>query len=445
MNLQEAIKEITYKTRKFPKEAFEVVEANPEEAKPYLYDALDKAIRQGENLEEGYQLHFYSIFLLAEFQDKEAFEKIMELASLPPETLDYLIGDATTEGLNDGLYLTYNGNKGQLVQRIREDEIDEYARGAMLNALGQLYLDGTLGRDEWQEILRGLIYTEGLGEYLYAKLAGMVCECHLIEMMKDMEYLFEEGLADEEVFGSYDSCVDRMFDYSRKRAFCKSSLVASRALEGWAMFEQEEKPKPKVKEKDLDKLLKKLARESAPKPVPKPAPKVKIGRNDPCPCGSRKKYKRCCMNKPEVQKEQPIEMESEQERLRWLENYPETGGQRETGRIYLEDYFDRESIEIDQMIYLALMHRPIPIWEQEPGEVIDFRKRRYLWEAFSRWTAKMEAEGIRSIEEYDKTCSIHYKCYQWMEALSDLLERNGDQERQALVDEKYKEFGKQEM
>lgn len=24
----------------------------------------------------------------------------------------------------------------------------------------------------------------------------------------------------------------------------------------------------------------------------------KIGRNDPCPCGSGKKYKSCCMNKP---------------------------------------------------------------------------------------------------------------------------------------------------
>lgn len=24
----------------------------------------------------------------------------------------------------------------------------------------------------------------------------------------------------------------------------------------------------------------------------------KIGRNDPCPCGSGKKYKQCCLNKP---------------------------------------------------------------------------------------------------------------------------------------------------
>jgi uncharacterized protein YecA (UPF0149 family) len=26
--------------------------------------------------------------------------------------------------------------------------------------------------------------------------------------------------------------------------------------------------------------------------------RTKIGRNDPCPCGSRKKFKRCCIFKP---------------------------------------------------------------------------------------------------------------------------------------------------
>ncbi|MBS0624199.1 MAG: SEC-C domain-containing protein [Verrucomicrobia bacterium] len=28
----------------------------------------------------------------------------------------------------------------------------------------------------------------------------------------------------------------------------------------------------------------------------------KVGRNDPCPCGSGKKYKNCCMNKEEASK-----------------------------------------------------------------------------------------------------------------------------------------------
>ncbi|MGH7163747.1 MAG: SEC-C metal-binding domain-containing protein, partial [Planctomycetota bacterium] len=30
-----------------------------------------------------------------------------------------------------------------------------------------------------------------------------------------------------------------------------------------------------------------------PKPIRAPS---RVGRNDPCPCGSGKKYKRCCMN-----------------------------------------------------------------------------------------------------------------------------------------------------
>ena len=29
-------------------------------------------------------------------------------------------------------------------------------------------------------------------------------------------------------------------------------------------------------------------------PVTQPEKQKKVGRNDPCPCGSGKKYKRCC-------------------------------------------------------------------------------------------------------------------------------------------------------
>ena len=39
-----------------------------------------------------------------------------------------------------------------------------------------------------------------------------------------------------------------------------------------------------------------------------------IGRNDPCPCGSGKKFKQCCQNKQENQ--------SETAKTRQLENIP---------------------------------------------------------------------------------------------------------------------------
>jgi tetratricopeptide (TPR) repeat protein len=42
---------------------------------------------------------------------------------------------------------------------------------------------------------------------------------------------------------------------------------------------------------ELGKDLEPMARPAAP------AKRLKIGRNDPCPCGSGKKYKKCCLSK----------------------------------------------------------------------------------------------------------------------------------------------------
>ena len=42
-------------------------------------------------------------------------------------------------------------------------------------------------------------------------------------------------------------------------------------------------------------VLRKLTRiRHADKPAPQPPHRSKVGRNDPCPCGSGQKYKRCC-------------------------------------------------------------------------------------------------------------------------------------------------------
>lgn len=41
---------------------------------------------------------------------------------------------------------------------------------------------------------------------------------------------------------------------------------------------------------------------------------MKTGRNDFCPCGSGKKYKKCCLNKPEEVLEKPAASPEEKER-----------------------------------------------------------------------------------------------------------------------------------
>lgn len=412
--VQKAIEDITVITKKFPEEPFRIISANPELAIPYLNSAIEKAILEKDDLDEGYQLHFYALYLLGQFQEKKSFSKIMELISLPSETLDRLIGDAVTTNLCDILYNTYDGNMELLKKSVQDPDIDDYARSSILKTMEQLYLDGNLDKEEFQDFIRQIVYDrEEIGEYIYTELAYVICNCFFVEMFPELRQLFADERVDEYGIGGFAECVDMMF--KDKEEICRTPMNAADLLRGWAMFDQ---PKQKDSRKKNTKALSQAAKG-------KPEKKTKIGRNDPCPCGSGKKYKQCCMDKPQA----PIDtVETAQEKQKWLKNYPISATKREEGKIYLEDFFDSESIEIDKLLYLALMHRPTPIWQREADEVVNNRKRIYLSEAFAKFKKKIEKEDIKTFQEYDEKYSIHYQCREWLGNLRMLLQKSGDGE-----------------
>lgn len=415
--VQKAIEDITYKTEKFPEEPFRIISENKELALPYLYSAIDKAISEQDDLAMDYQLHFYALHLLAQFQERKSFPKIMELAALPREILDYQIGDAVTSTLQDILYNTYNGDMDILKRAVKNPDIDDYARSSMLQAMAQVYLDGDFGKDEFQDFIRQIVYDEeDIGDFIYAELVYLICGCHFVDMLPEIRRIFEDGRVDGFTIGGYDESVDMMFEY-REEKICKTPVNAADMLRGWAMFEQPKREE--LSEKSMEKLLLAAEREYT-----RQEKRVKVGRNDPCPCGSGKKYKKCCLNKPK----QPVDLvESIQEKKKWLKHYPVSAEEREEGRVYLEDFFDPESIEIDKLLYLALMSRPCPIWIRESDEVVEDRKRIYLSEAFLKFLEKTEKENIETFQEYDEKYSIHYQCGEWIEELRELLKECGDE------------------
>lgn len=175
------------------------------------------------------------------------------------------------------------------------------------------------------------------------------------------------------------------------------------------MFEQEES---QIGDNKLyNQLINNIKREIAPQEKT-----IKIYPNDPCPCGSGKKYKKCCMHKKE--EKQQVQGFTE-DRAKWLENYPAKADKRVEGRIYLEDYYDEESIEIDKLVYLALKHRVGFI--RETNEVMDKRRIFYLKEAFNKFKDKCNKEKIESHEAYDSKYMIHYESKIWLKTLGDLL------------------------
>jgi len=104
--------------------------------------------------------------------------------------------------------------------------------------------------------------------------------------MEDIELAYRDGLVDPGNIGIDDVRHDLRLGAARLLARTKSDrhhrMVRDiiKEMEWWACFNRQESNTTKVES------------EAIPSPVRQPQPKV--GRNEPCPCGSGKKYKKCC-------------------------------------------------------------------------------------------------------------------------------------------------------
>ena len=115
-------------------------------------------------------------------------------------------------------------------------------------------------------------------------------------------------------------------------------------------------------------------------------------------------------------------LESKEDQEKWLRCYPVMDATRVEGRVYLEDLYSSESIELDKLLYLALNHRVIPMWRAEPERIVAKRRRRYLTDAYRKFLEIVEKEQVQNFLEYDSKYSIHYSCEERFRVLLELLE-----------------------
>ena len=150
----------------------------------------------------------------------------------------------------------------------------------------------------------------------------------------------------------------------------------------------------------------------------------KVGRNDPCPCGSGKKFKKCCLPRKE-ELELELQFQPTKEDL-FPDEYPPI--RRQGMRPGLSDFYGRDAIEVDLPAYQGihrLRHSPF-VSEKE------IRQRRkeakeLLWTAFKKYQSVCKENGLGTPEEYDQEHKVHYLSRMWLKVLENLLEESRDQ------------------
>jgi len=291
LEIEEILKKLECNTGSFPYNAVQEAIKRKDEITPELLKILENANKNIDFIIEkpNYMAHLYSMFLLAQFREKRSYPLIIDLFSHPGKDADWIAGEFVTEDLPRVLASVCHGDTTLINHLIENREVDEWVRVGGLHALLTLVSSGDKSREEIMDYYKTLFRGKLEREPIYAWGSLVACCCHLYpeEVYADIKRTYEDRLVDSFFIGMED--VHRYLGKSWNelhedlRNDRHHSLIDDTIsdMKWWACFQPEKKRR--IKPKPIKSQWKKSQRK-----------KKNIGRNEPCPCGSGKKYKKCC-------------------------------------------------------------------------------------------------------------------------------------------------------
>ena len=272
-----------------------------------LLHILEDTLERAEELapESDYMAHLYAMYLLAQFRETRAYPLVVRLASLPGELADSIAGEFFTEGLGKVLASVCGGELAGIHSLIENEHLDEWARWGALEGLVTLVAAGQKSREEilnyFATLFRGKLAREWSS--VWDGLVGCTCDLYPAELMEDIKRAFEEDLVDINHINMDD--VQGILAEGQHTVIAELSGNSHHALVDdivkemawWHCFAadpiHDEAASPPAANFRFNQQLKQAVAQRTPvTQIKRAAPKV--GRNEPCPCGSGKKYKKCC-------------------------------------------------------------------------------------------------------------------------------------------------------
>ena len=314
MEVPEIIEAIRNANGRFALEAVQSAIARREEVTPALLAILEDVAQRGAAVDETgkYIAPLYAMFLLAQFRETRAYPLMVRIALLPSDDLDRVLGDFTTSSLDSALASVFDGNLDGIKSIVECETADEWARGAAIDSFVTLVAAGLVSRQEALDYFGALFYNKLArtpeNKRIWACLVCCIADLYPEELMGAIEWAYRKRLVDLGVVQLED--VRRDLAKGRDRVLAELAadphhkLIVDTVKEfgRWYCFNRREKLRPDPNIQRLEpKAQPPLWPSSTVSDSHAPDPtgilrrtEPKLGRNQPCPCGSGKKYKKCC-------------------------------------------------------------------------------------------------------------------------------------------------------
>lgn len=278
-----------------PREALAAATLLREEMAPAFIAEIERYIARPDQRNQPDAV-FFMVHLLAEWRDTSAYPVLARFLRLPCEELDRVLDDAITLTTHRVMISVFDGDPTPLYDIILDPEANEFIRSRMCEALAILVGQGRLERAAVAAFLRDgfhRIQPQGtchvwhgwqtaIGMLGLDDLSPLVAEAFERQFvdpeiqdfdwfLKDLAQTSAAGLypwIDEEDFLPFGNTVEEFSNWHGfTDAYHEGLDRARHTMLEWVTVQGE----------DFDQG---------------PA----AGRNDPCPCGSGLKYKKCCLH-----------------------------------------------------------------------------------------------------------------------------------------------------
>ena len=300
MDIETAIQAFGSAGYDLPREALQWTLDNWDEAAPELLRTLGQFTSGADRSDEAASAVFFVLHLAGEKQDTRVFPLLCRLA-LDGEAIEQALGDGTTTTFKRLLISTYNGDLDTLKAVIEATEADEFVRGAAFEALAYLTATGRILREETESYLLQLFDTLQ-PQHVSFVWSGWVIAVELLgfgALSDIVRQAFRRGLIDPLVM-DYDhfrqqlgrtlADPERMVGFQRDKIGPLEDAIGE--LSSWYAFSEAAKRDQERRANGVEDHLLPFA----DTPLPFVDPFKGVGRNDPCPCGSGKKFKKCCLH-----------------------------------------------------------------------------------------------------------------------------------------------------
>ena len=291
-----AILDALVRSEDLPREALRAAAERRADMVPLLVTEIER-YAAGGGRRVGNAPLFFIFHLLGDWREVSAYRALARLLRCPPDNVDAAISVAITMTTHRVMAAVFDGDPHPIYNIVLDENADEFVRSRMCETLAMLALQGRLDRAEVASFLGDCwIHLQPRDNcFVWHGWQSAIALLGLVELRDLVKEAFDRKIIDPTWLDYQDfehdlalALLNPTDPWHGKRDEYELFGDTIEELSTWYCFSEKYRQE------------RERARDAPPLPLFPPTAPARnplrgIGRNDPCPCGSGKKYKKCCL------------------------------------------------------------------------------------------------------------------------------------------------------